>query len=57
MKPLRFILVGLGARSRIWRQMLAEHPDYRIVGLVETDAECLATALGETPGALGGHRH
>ena len=37
MTPLRFILVGLGARSRIWRRVLEENSDYRLVGLVETD--------------------
>jgi len=54
MNPLRFILVGLGARSRIWRRMIAEHPDCRLVGLVETDAGRLASALAEVPDAKGG---
>lgn len=47
MMPLRFILVGLGARSRIWRRVLAEHRDCRLVGLVEADAVRLAHVLGE----------
>lgn len=54
MTPLRFILVGLGARSRIWRRVLEEHSDYRLVGLVETDPNRLAEAVAETPGAVGG---
>jgi predicted dehydrogenase len=52
--PLRFILVGMGARSRIWRRVLEEHPDCVLVGLVETDADRLASAMEEIPGALGG---
>ena len=47
MMPLRFILVGLGARSRIWRRVLGEHRDCRLVGLVEADAVRLAHVLGE----------
>ena len=54
MTPLRFILVGMGARSRIWRRVLEEHPDCLLVGLVETDPDRLASALEEIPGALGG---
>lgn len=54
MTPLRFILVGLGARSRIWRRVLEEHSDCRLVGLVETDPNRLAEAVAETPGAVGG---
>jgi len=52
--PVRFVLVGLGARSRVWRRVLDEHPDCRLVGLVDTDPERLAQALFETPGAAGG---
>lgn len=52
MTELRFVVVGLGARSRIWRRVLAEHPDCRVVGLVDTDAERLATARAESPGAV-----
>ena len=54
MTPLRFILVGMGARSRIWRRVLEECPDCRLVGLVETDSDRLAEAVAETPGAVGG---
>lgn len=54
MTPLRFILVGLGARSRIWRRVITEHPDCSLVGVVETDPTRLAAALVETPGMTGG---
>lgn len=52
MSPLRFILVGLGARSRIWRRVLGEHPQCLVVGLVETDPHRLAAALAEMPGVV-----
>ena len=42
MTALRFILIGLGARSRIWRRVLKEHPDCSLVGLVDTDPDRLA---------------
>ena len=54
MIPLRFILVGMGARSRVWRRVLKERPDCRLVGLVETDPVRLAEALAESVGAVGG---
>ena len=54
MTPLRFILVGLGARSRVWRRVLAEHPDCRVVGVVDTDAERRAAAEDEAPGTATG---
>ena len=54
MTPLRFILVGLGARSRIWQRVLTEHPDCGLVGLVETNPNRLAEALAETVGTVGG---
>jgi predicted dehydrogenase len=52
MTPLRFVLVGLGARSRIWRRMLSEHPDCTLVGLVESDSERLAAVAAEHPGVV-----
>ena len=52
--PLRFILVGVGARSRIWRRVLEERPDCRLVGLVETDPDRLAAAVADTPDVVGG---
>lgn len=42
MSTLRFVLVGLGARSRIWRQVIAEHPGCSLVGVVDTDPQRLA---------------
>ena len=54
MTAIRCILVGLGARSRTWRRVLAEHPDFRLVGLVETDPERLAAVLSEMPLVVGG---
>ena len=49
MMPLRFILVGMGARSRIWRRVLDQHPDCSLVGMVEHDADRLKAALMESP--------
>ena len=54
MRPLRFVLVGIGARSRVWRRVLDEHPSCEVVALVDTDPGRLAGALAETPGAVGG---
>ena len=54
MKDVRVILVGLGARARIWRRVLTANPACRIVGLVDTNAEAVAAALAETPDAVGG---
>jgi predicted dehydrogenase len=51
---LRFILVGLGARSRIWLRVLGEHADCRVVGVADTEADRLASALSELPGVVGG---
>lgn len=54
MTPLRFILVGLGARSRIWRRVLGEHPDCRLVGLVEIDDARRADACAGLPDVVAG---
>lgn len=54
MSPLRFILVGVGARSRIWRRVLEEHPACRVVGVVEKDPDRLAAVLAGAPGVVGG---
>ena len=54
MRPLRFVLVGLGARSRIWRRILEEHPDCALVGLVERDPERLAEVAAEHRGLAFG---
>ncbi len=54
MTMLRVILVGLGARSRIWRRILDENPRTLIVGMVETNPAALATATeGRTGIATG----
>jgi len=49
MTPLRFILVGIGARSRIWLRVLEEHPDCRVVGAVDSVADRLAAVAAEHP--------
>lgn len=54
MTEVKFILVGLGARARVWRQVMQAHPACRIVGLVDTRAEAVAAALSDTPDAVGG---
>jgi predicted dehydrogenase len=53
MSALRFILVGLGARSRVWRRVLNEHPACRLVGIVETDPQRLAEGVATAPGVVG----
>ena len=50
MTPLRFILVGTGARSRVWRRVLDDHPDCRVVALVDTEADRLAAEVLECQG-------
>jgi predicted dehydrogenase len=42
---LRLLLVGLGARSRIWRQVIAADPRARLVGVADVDA-ARAAAVG-----------
>jgi predicted dehydrogenase len=54
MSDVRLILVGLGARARIWRRVIAARSDCQIVGLVDSQPHLVATALAETPGAVGG---
>jgi len=54
MTEVRVIVVGLGARARIWRQVIAARPDCRVVGLVDTRPDALAPAVAETPEAIGG---
>ena len=54
MSEVRIILAGLGARSRIWRQVMDANPRVRIVGLVEIDAATLQAALADRPGVVGG---
>ena len=54
MRAVRVILVGLGARSRIWRQVLDADPRTKIVGLVERDPATLAAAETDRAGVAGG---
>ncbi len=54
MTDVRVILVGLGARARIWRRVLMAHPACRIVGVVDTRPDAVTEALAETPDAVGG---
>ena len=54
MTDVRLILVGLGARARIWRQVIAARADCRTVGLVDPRPEAVAAAVADTPGAIGG---
>lgn len=54
MTALRVILVGLGARSRIWRQVIDVDPRAQVAGLVDTDPKALATAAAARPGIATG---
>jgi predicted dehydrogenase len=54
MTALRVIVVGLGARSRVWRRVLGDDPGARIVGLVDQNRAAVDAALADLPGAIGG---
>ncbi|MCL4188050.1 MAG: Gfo/Idh/MocA family oxidoreductase [Rhodobacteraceae bacterium] len=54
MTGLRLILVGLGARSRTWRRVIARDPRLEVVGLVETSPAALADAAAAYPAAATG---
>ena len=54
MSVVRVILVGLGARSRIWQRVLDEDPRTEIVGLVEANPAALAAAMQDRAGIVGG---
>ncbi len=45
MSDLRILLVGLGARSRVWRQVIAADPRARLVGVADIDP-ARAAAVG-----------
>ena len=51
MTPLRFIVVGLGARSHYWLRVLNESPDCEVVGLVDPRLEVHDRAQALCPGA------
>ncbi|MEM7417583.1 MAG: Gfo/Idh/MocA family oxidoreductase [Gemmatimonadota bacterium] len=54
MTPLRFVLVGLGARSRTWLHMLTEHSDCTLVGLVDSSPDAVSRAVADHPAAVAG---
>ena len=54
MNDVGLILVGLGARARLWRRVVAARADCRIVGLVDTRPDAVAAAMAELPGAVAG---
>ena len=54
MTPLRVILVGVGARARMWHRVVAAHPACRLVGFVDVRADAVAAAVADTPGTVGG---
>lgn len=54
MSELRVIVVGLGARSRIWLRVLGENPSTRVVGLVDVDAGRLSAAQDACPDCVAG---
>lgn len=49
MTQLRVIVVGLGARSHVWRRVLDGNPRTRVVGLVDVDPARLAEARAARP--------
>jgi predicted dehydrogenase len=51
MPPLRFILVGLGARAQYWIRLLNESPDCELVGMVDPRDEVHARAQVQCPAA------
>jgi predicted dehydrogenase len=53
MTRLRVILVGLGARSRIWRTVIDADPRSEIAGLVDSDPAALGAA--KRPGVVAGN--
>ena len=54
MSPVRFIVVGLGARAQYWLRVLNSSPDCTVVGLVDPRPDMQARALGLCPGAVAG---
>jgi len=49
MTPLRLILVGLGARSRVWQRVIADNPDTEIVAACDPDPAARARAAEARP--------
>jgi len=54
MSPLRFIVVGLGARSVYWLRVLNESPDCEVIGLVDPRVEVHERAQTLCPDARVG---
>ena len=48
---IRFVVIGLGARSRVWLEVLGQHPRCEVVGVVDTDDVRLSAAAASVPGA------
>jgi predicted dehydrogenase len=48
MTALRLLMVGLGARSRVWRQVIAADPRARLVGVADADPARAAAVGAET---------
>jgi predicted dehydrogenase len=53
MTPVRVILVGYGARARLWRQVIASRADCQLVGVADLRPDALAAAAADVPGAIG----
>lgn len=49
MTPLRLIIVGLGARSRTWLDVVGNSPDVEIAALCDPDADARARATERFP--------
>lgn len=52
MSPLRMIIVGLGARSRTWLQVMDANPDIAIVGMCDPDPAARARVAERFPNAV-----
>ena len=50
MSPLRIILVGMGARARIWARVAAADPDAEIVAMCDPDPRARAATRQAHPG-------
>lgn len=50
MSRLRVLVLGLGARARIWMKVLDANPEIEIVGLCDPSPKARATWLGRYPG-------
>ncbi len=50
-RPLRLIVVGLGARARTWLRVAAADPDVEVVACCDPDPAARARAAEQVPGA------